>query len=155
MMSEKSELNPEKRHEVLQELKEKYILYSGLIKRNRLDMEHHKYCKQSDHSLCGAIWGHTDIMREIIARIWWWFTGEKPIFVKVSTKPRLEAILEQIKKQRRQEYWQENEIEDAEYDWLLNVLNKCKEIKDIKGAGLKIRKKKAGGGPVDEPKKVA
>ena len=118
----------EKKSNVLKELKEKHLFYSELIKRNRLDTGHDKYCKQQSHRLCGAIWGHADILREIISRILWWFTGEKPFDVNVSTKPKLQSILEQIKKQRKQEYWQENEIEDAEYDWLIHIINKCKDL---------------------------
>ncbi len=115
---------------VLQELKEKHMLYSDLIKRNRLDLGHSKYCSKENHKPCGAIWGHADILREIISRILWWFTGNKPIDVNIATKPKLQSILEQIKRQRKQEYWQENEIEDSEYHWLMNIINQCKDLVD-------------------------
>jgi hypothetical protein len=91
-------------------------------------MEHANYCNKGSHKLCGAIWGHSDIMREIISRILWWFTGNKPIDVSVSTKPKLQSILEQIKKQRKQAYWEENEIEDAEYSWLMDILSRVNEV---------------------------
>ena len=107
----------------MQEMKEKYMFYSNLVKRNRLDMEHHKYCNQSDHTLCGAKWGHADIMREIIARLWWWFTGEQPHSVRVSHKPKLQYITEQVFKQRG-----EKELEDAEYYWLMKIKDRCKQL---------------------------
>lgn len=121
----------EARNNVLKELKEKYMLYSSMIKRNRLDIEHHKYCTNETHEVCGAIWGHASIMQEIIARIWWWFTSEKPIFVSTSTKPKLQSIFEQINKQRKQEHWQENEIEDTEYYWLVEIIERCKGLTDL------------------------
>ena len=129
-MNEKLTLYQEKKSKVLQELKEKHMLYFDLIKRNRLDVGHANYCNKESHKLCGAIWGHADIMREIISRIWWWFTGNKPIDVNLSTKSKLQSILEQIKKQRKQEYWQENEIENAEYNWLMEVISRCKQMLD-------------------------
>ena len=116
------------KNKVLQELREKHMFYSDLIKRNRLDVGHINYCNKSSHKLCGARWGHADIVREIISRICWWFTGEKPFDVNVSTKPKLQSILEQIKKQRKQDSWQENEIEDAEYDWLMNIVDRCTDL---------------------------
>lgn len=131
MTKEKLQLQDKKTNEVLQELKRKHVYYSDLIKRNRLDIGHANHCKKENHSACGAIWGHSDIMREIICRIWWWFTGEKPFEVRVATKPTLKSILEQIKKQRKQEYWQENEIEDEEYSWLMHVINDCQNLKDV------------------------
>ena len=127
-MNEKLTLHQDQKNKALQELKEKHLFYSDLIKRNRLDTGHANYCTKDSHRLCGAIWGHADIMREIISRIWWWFTGNKPIDVNISTKPKLQSILEQIKKQRKQESWQENEIEDAEYYWLIHIINKCKDL---------------------------
>lgn len=122
----------EKRGKVLQELKEKHVFYSDLIKRNRLDIGHANYCTKESHKLCGGNWGHASIMQEVIARIWWWFTGEKPIFINVSTKPKLKAIIEAIDRQRAKEYWQENEIEDDEYLWLMRILDSCKELLDEK-----------------------
>ena len=113
----------DERSKILQELKEKHMFYSNLIKCNRLDMEHHKYCKQSDHTSCGAKWGHADIVREIIARLWWWFTGDKPAFVGINSKPKLQYIMEQILKQRGG-----NELEGAEYCWLIKIKDRCKEI---------------------------
>ncbi len=115
---------------ILQELREKHKFYSDLIKRNRLDIGHSTYCNKDNHKLCVRLWGHTEILREIISRICWWFTGQKPIDVNVSTKPKLQSILEQIKKHRKQESWQENEIEDAEYYWLINIINRCKDLLD-------------------------
>jgi hypothetical protein len=120
-----------KRSKILQELKEKHVFYSDLIKRNRFDIGHANYCNKDSHRRCGAIWGHADILKEIISRIWWWFTNNQPIDVNVSTKPKLQSILEQIKKQRKQAYWEENEIEDAEYYWLIHIINRCKDLSEV------------------------
>jgi len=113
----------DERNKTLQEIKEKYMFYSDLIKRNRLDMEHSKYCKQFDHTSCGAMWGHADMMREIIYRIWWWFTDDKPVFVRINSKPKLQSIMEYVIKQR-----QEGELKDAEYYWLIKVKDRCKRL---------------------------
>lgn len=115
-------------NQILYELREEYMYYSDIIKINRLDLEHHKYCKRTDHRECGAKWGHSSIMREIICRIWWWFTGNKPVFINIATKPKLPSIIDQIEKNRKKEYWQENEIEDSEYMWLMQVISKCQEL---------------------------
>lgn len=145
----------EKRDEVLQELKEKHVFYSDLIKRNRLDTPHiHKqYCQSDSHRQCGANWGHASILQEIIARIWWWFTGEKPIFINVSTKPKLKALIEAIDRQRAKEYWQENEIEDDEYLWLMMVLDSCKSLlgeKPLKKSRRRISND-SGNSSIQEP----
>ncbi len=134
MTNEKSELYQEEKSKVLKELKEKYMFYSDFIKRNRLDIEHHKYCQQSNHSLCGAKWGHADIMREIICRMWWWFTDDKPAFVRINSKPKLQSIMENVIKQR-----QEGELKDAEYYWLIKIKDRCKQLLELD--------------PVEKPKK--
>ena len=104
------------------------MFYLNLIKRNRLDVGHDKYCNQQSHRLCGAIWGHADIMREIISRICWWFTGQEPFDVSVSRKPKPASIIEMIGNQRKREEWQKDEIEDVEYDWLMNIINRCTDL---------------------------
>ena len=118
------------------------MLYSDLIKRNRLDTEHNKYCNQSDHSRCGALWGHADIMKEIICRMWWWFTNNKPVFIRINSKPKLQSIMEYVIKQRK-----EGELKDAEYYWLIKIKDRCKQLlancteqkskKSVKGNGKK------------------
>lgn len=113
----------EERNKVLHELREEYMYYSDIIRRNRLDLEHHKYCSRSNHTSCGAKWGHADIMREIIGRIWWWFTDDKPAFVRINSKPKLQSIMEQVFKQRG-----ERELEDAEYCWLMEIKDRCKKM---------------------------
>lgn len=115
--------NMDERIKILQELKGKYIFYSDLIKRNRLDMEHSKYCNKTSHRQCGAKWGHSDIMKEIICRMWWWFTDDKPVFVGINSKPKLQSIMGYVIKQRK-----ECELEDAEYYWLIKIKDKCKEM---------------------------
>ena len=115
----------DERNKILQELKEKYMFYSDIIKRNRLDMEHQKYCNQTSHKQCGARWGHADIMREIVCRIWWWFTGDKPVFVRINSKPKLQSIMEYV-------IWQgkEGELDNAEYSWIIEMKDRCKQLLD-------------------------
>lgn len=113
----------DERSKISQEIKHKYMIYSDLIKRNRLDLKHNKYCNQTDHSLCGAIWGHASIVQEIIGRIWWWFTGEQPHSVSISRKPKIQSIMDQVFKQR-----EERELEDAEYSWLMQIISRCKQL---------------------------
>ncbi len=141
-MNDKSELNLIQRNKILEEIRGKYMFYQDLIKRNRIDMEHHKYCNQDSHRLCGSIWGHSDLMFEIIGRIWWWFTGSQPYFVKVSTKPRIESVLEMIRKNRKMYDWEENEITDEEHFWLINTIEQCKRFMGSSNEAKKGRKRK-------------
>ena len=108
---------------ILKSLKEKYLFYSDIIKRNRLDIEHHKYCNQTSHRQCGANWGHADIMREIICRLWWWVTGDKPIFVRINSKPKPQSIMEYVIWHRR-----EGELSNTEYSWIIEIKDKCKQL---------------------------
>lgn len=112
--------------EILKALKEKYMFYSDIVKRNRLDMGHHKYCQQSDHRKCGANWGHASIMLEIICRMWWWFTGERPVFVRIKNKPKLQSIMEYVIWQRK-----ESELDNTEYSWIIGIKEKCKKLLEL------------------------
>ena len=125
----KAELYKNEKTAITNEIRDKYKFYAEIVRQNRLDTPHiHKqYCQSENHRQCGAKWGHADIVREIIAKLWWWFTGEQPHSVNVSHKPRFQYIREQIFKQRK-----EGELEDAEYSWLIDITNKCKQLVDSK-----------------------
>jgi len=116
----------DEKNEILKALREKYMFYSDIVKRNRLDIEHYKYCNQTSHRQCGANWGHADIMREIVCRIWWWFTGEKPVFVKIKNKPKLQSIMEYVIGQRK-----EGELDNTEYSWIIGIKGSCKQFLEL------------------------
>ena len=122
-MKEESKSYQDKKIAIRNELRDKYKFYANIVRGNRLDTPHiHKqYCQSNSHRQCGTRWGHADIVREIIARLWWWFTGNKPYDVNIARKPKLQSITEQIFNQRK-----ENELEDEEYFWLMNIKDKCK-----------------------------
>lgn len=107
--------------DLIAQINEKYYYYSAIIKRNRLDTGHSNYCNKTDHRSCGANWGHADILREIIGRLLWWLTGEQICYVRVSCKPKLQSIMEQIFIQRG-----ERELKGAEYSWLMQIISRCK-----------------------------
>lgn len=117
-MKEESKLHQDEKIAIMNAIRDKYKFYAEIVRQNRLDTPHiHKqYCQSDNHRQCGAKWGHADIVREIIARLWWWFTGDEPYDVSIAHKPKLQSITEQITKQRA-----ENELEDEEYFWLMQV----------------------------------
>lgn len=121
----KEELYKDERTAIMSELRDKYKLYADTVRKNRLDTHHvHKqYCQSENHRQCGAKWGHADIMKETIGRIWWWFTGEQLHSIRIAHKPKLQHIAEQIFKQRG-----ENELEDTEYYWLMKIKDRCKKM---------------------------
>ena len=123
MKEEESTLYLDKKNAAMNELVGKYKFYAEIVKRNRLDVGHNKYCSKTDHTLCGTNWGHADIVKEITARLLWWFTGNKPNDVNIARKPTLQSITEQITKQRV-----ENELGDDEYAWLMQMKDKCKRL---------------------------
>lgn len=124
-MREESKSYRDKKIAIRNELRDKYKFYAEIVRRNRLDTPniHKQYCQSDNHKQCGAIWGHADIVREIIARLWWWFTGEQPYDVRVSCKPKLQSIMHQVFKQRG-----ENELKDDEYCWLMRIKDRCKQL---------------------------
>lgn len=126
-MKGKSGRNGTSKELILQEMKGKYRYYSELIRQYRLDTPsvHRKYCSSDDHRRCGAIWGHSSLLLDLICKLWWWFTGDKPYTCLVKVKPKLQVITQQILWQRK-----ENELDSDEYSWLMEILKQCESLRE-------------------------
>ena len=119
--------------QIISEMRGKYQHYSELIRKYRLDTPHvhREYCKSDSHRKCGAIWGHSCIVIDFICKLYWWFTGIKPLNPAEKRhregseprRPQLQNIAYQILQQRK-----EGELEDAEYFWLMKIKDRCKTL---------------------------
>lgn len=113
--------------ELLKEITSKYHIYKNLYSLNRLDSKRHfEHCKLESHRPCGAIWGHTSLLMDIISRIAWWFTGTEILYSNISKKPTLDSIYAFIQKGRARFDGDMSEISDEEYKWLLKTIERCK-----------------------------
>lgn len=132
-MKDKSGSSGLTKSQIIFEMKEKYNYYFELIRKYRLDTPHiHKeYCNSNDHRKCGAIWGHSCIVIDLICKLYWWFTGIKPLNPAEKRyregtepkKPQLQNIMYQILQQRK-----ESELTDDEYIWLMQTKDSYKNL---------------------------
>ena len=123
--------------QIISEMKEKYQHYFELIRKYRLDTPHvhREYCNSDSHRKCGAIWGHSCIVIDLICKLYWWFTGIKPLNPAEKRhregseprKPTLQDITYKILDQRK-----ENELDNNEYTWLMQTKDSCKNLIDEK-----------------------
>ena len=132
-MKDKSGSSSLTRTQVISEIREKYQHYSELIRKYRLDTPHvhREYCKSDGHRNCGAIWGHSYIVIDLICKLYWWFTGIKPLNPaekkhRESVEPRKPTLQDLTYKTLNQR--KEGELEDDEYFWLMRIKDRCKNL---------------------------